>query len=388
MAISGIKGSIINSVLLLCKEYKIADTNKYRENAEAEFERLYAEAITKYGEDDVVSIVQYIQTGMIGCFKGICKELDCLITQQQLKKFTEKYTITVREDITENYYWDKLLSKYGEGGKEISVEDFNSIFTMTYEETDPQSSNGSYFSSSKKTVEFNNDMITGYTLKPILAKMNGDPYTNTYSINVDYTLVNNNYKDDEKVAELTAHSSRLKDKSFYEDENISIFDLNKSSEERENTNYVLPITKGYEQNQINKTYFNNQDFRFTWSTSEEYGYDDFWTEPNEKGEYKSKLDVSGLATSGMMINGVLLIDILNQAGKISLSGGSVSLSGKAKTKGEDSNQWKLTINGEVVDKNAIEWKLISTTTEKELPDYWMKINFYYNWKRITRLYKN
>ena len=174
--------------------------------------------------------------------------------------------------------------------------------------------------------------------------MNGDPYTNTYSINVDYTLVNNNYKDADDVAKLTAHSSALKDKSVYENENISIFDLNKSSEEREYTNYILPITKGYEENQINNTYFNNQDFKFTWSTSEEYGYDDFWTEPNEKGEYKSKLDVSGLATSGMMINGVLLIDILNQAGKISLSGGSVSLSGKAKTKGEDSKQWKLTIN--------------------------------------------
>ena len=74
-----------------------------------------------------------------------------------------------------------------------------------------------------------------------------------------------------------------------------------------------------------------------------------------------------------MINGVLLSDILYQAEKISLSGGSVSLSGKAKTKGEDSKQWKLTINGEVVDKNAIEWKLISTTTEKELPDS-IKIN--------------
>ena len=304
---------------------------------------------------------------MVGCFEGICKELDCLAAQQQLKDFIGKYQISVRKDITENYYWDKLLSKYSEGGKEISAEDFNSIFTMTYEETDPQSSNGSYFSSSKKTVEFNNDMITGYTLKPILVKMNGDPYTNTYSINVDYTLVNNNYKDDEKVAELTAHSSRLKDKSFYEDENISIFDLNANESERENTNYVLPITKEYEEDQINKTYFNNQDFRFTWSTSEEYGYDDFWTEPNEKGEYKSKLNVSGLATSGMMINGVLLSDILYQAGKISLSGGSVSLSGKAKTKGEDSKQWKLTINGEVVDKNAIEWKLISPTNEK-LPD--------------------
>jgi hypothetical protein len=106
VAISGIKGSIINSVLLLCKEYKIADadTNKYRENAEAEFEKLYTEAKSKYGEDDVVSIVQYIQNGMVGCFKGFCEELDVLITQQQLKDFIDNYEINVKEDIDENYY--------------------------------------------------------------------------------------------------------------------------------------------------------------------------------------------------------------------------------------------------------------------------------------------
>ena len=116
MTISDIKNSIVDSVLLLCKEYKIADTNKYRKNAEAEFEKLYTEAKSKYAEDDVVSIVQYIQNGMVGCFKGFCEELDVLITQQQLKDFIGKYQISVRKDITENYYWDKLLSKYGEGG--------------------------------------------------------------------------------------------------------------------------------------------------------------------------------------------------------------------------------------------------------------------------------
>ena len=56
---------------------------------------------------------------------------------------------------------------------------------MTYEETDPQSSSSSYFSTTKKTKEFKDDMITGYTLKPILVKMNGDSCTNTYSIDVD-----------------------------------------------------------------------------------------------------------------------------------------------------------------------------------------------------------
>ena len=73
VAISGIKNSIVDSVLLLCKEYKIDDTNKYRENAEAEFEKLYAEAKSKYAEDDVVSIVQYIQNGMVSCFANINK---------------------------------------------------------------------------------------------------------------------------------------------------------------------------------------------------------------------------------------------------------------------------------------------------------------------------
>ena len=134
---------------------------------------------------------------------------------------------------------------------------------MTYEETDPQSSSSSYFSTTKKTKEFRNDLITGYTLKPILVRMNANSYTNTYSIDVDYTLVNNNYKDTDDVAKLTAHSSALKDKSVYENENISIFDLNANESEREYTNYVLPITKGYEEEQINKTYFNNQDFKFT-----------------------------------------------------------------------------------------------------------------------------
>ena len=75
VTISGIKNSIVNSVLLLCKEYKIADddTNKYRKNAEAEFEKLYTEAKSKYAEDDVVSIVQYIQNGMVSCFANINK---------------------------------------------------------------------------------------------------------------------------------------------------------------------------------------------------------------------------------------------------------------------------------------------------------------------------
>jgi hypothetical protein len=134
---------------------------------------------------------------------------------------------------------------------------------MTYEESDTQNNNTPYLLTSKRTEKFRNDLITGYTLKPILVKMNGDPYTNTYSIDVDYTLVNNDFIKKENVAQLTAHSSAIKNKSFYENKDISIFDLNASSEERQYTNYVSPITKEYEQQQINATYFNNENFKFS-----------------------------------------------------------------------------------------------------------------------------
>ena len=308
-AISDIKSSIRGSVLLMCKEYGITDISEYYKNVDTEFDKLEDEAKAKYGDADVVSIIQYIQNGMATCFEGICEQLDCIATQQQLKQFIENYSINVKEDVADDYCWDKLFSRYRDGNKEISAEDFNNIFEISCEDSDPQNSYGSYAFTSRKIVEFKNNIIPGYTLKPILIKMNSDSYTNTYSIDVDYTLVNDNYINDENVAQLTAHSSALKNKSFYEDENTSIFDLNASDEEREYTNYVLPITKQYEEEQINATYFNNEDFKFSWSTSKEYGYDDFWTE-NEEGACRSTYNESILSNTGMEINGYLLSELL------------------------------------------------------------------------------
>ena len=135
---------------------------------------------------------------------------------------------------------------------------------------------------------------------------------------------------------------------MYEDEDVSIFDLNASKEEREYTNYQLPITKEFEEQQINNTYLNNKDFTFSWSTSNEYGIDDFWTNPDSN---KGNLNVSSLASSGMMINGVLLYDIIDQAEKLSLSGGSYELKGIEKVQNKDNKQWKLSVDGEEIDGN-------------------------------------
>ena len=102
-AIGNVKSSIINSVLLMCKEYGITDISEYHKNVDTEFEKLEKEAKAKYGDTDVVSIIQYIQSGMSTCFNGICEELDCIATQQQLKQFIEKYSISVKEDIANDY---------------------------------------------------------------------------------------------------------------------------------------------------------------------------------------------------------------------------------------------------------------------------------------------
>jgi len=102
-AINNIKSSILSSVLLMCKEYGITDTSEYYDNANTKLDELESEAKAKYGDADVVSIIQYIQSGMAICFNGICEQLDCIATQQQLKKFIEKYSISVKEDVADDY---------------------------------------------------------------------------------------------------------------------------------------------------------------------------------------------------------------------------------------------------------------------------------------------
>ncbi len=357
-----IKDSMMSSLLICIKDYSI-DSDTAAEmlaNADAQFGEFKKEAIKEFGYDDIVSIIQYVQEHMISCFANITEEMDAIITQKQLKEFLNEYEINVKDNLNEQYYWDKIHGKYGVGNKEIELDDFNNIFTIS-PKSGPLQNNDAL----PLQKNLDNNLIPGYTLKPILHHMNANSYTNTYSIDVDYTLVNNHYVGKENEAKLTAHSSQLKDKSMYEDEDVSIFDLNASKEEREYTNYQLPITKEFEEQQINNTYLNNKDFTFSWSTSNEYGFDDFWTDPDSN---KGNLNVSSLAFSGMMINGVLLHDIIDQAEKLSLSGGSYELKGIEKVQNKDNKQWKLSVDGEEIDGNDVQWQLISTNATV-LPDF-------------------
>ena len=92
--------------------------------------------------------------------------------------------------------------------------------------------------------------------------MNADPYKNEYSIDVDYTIIKNEYLDKDDAARYTVHSASLEDESIYQDDNISVFDINTIEGERNYTKYDLPITLQYEHEQIIDTYFDG-DFTFS-----------------------------------------------------------------------------------------------------------------------------
>ncbi len=303
-----LKNSMMSSLLVHIKQYNI-DANKAEimlNNAETRFEEFKQNAIKNLGDNDTISIIQKVQSDLIKCFADICEEIDAIITQKQLNDFLNTYTISVKENLSENYYWNNLYATYRSNKKEINANDFNNIFTI--------SSKSGLNDGKSLQKDFTNDIIPGYTLKPIMYLMDGDSYENKYSINVDFTLVKNSYIDNNDVAKLTTHSARLKDYNMYKkymNDEISMFDINENEGEREciGTSYTLPITKQFEDQQFLNTYIFNDDFEFAWSNDEKYGIDNFWTEvPNSEG----RLNKFALADTGMMINGYLLSDLIDK----------------------------------------------------------------------------
>jgi hypothetical protein len=111
---------------------------------------------------------------------------------------------------------------------------------------------------SSKTIEYSEDMITGYTLKPIVYDMVGDPTKNEYYIKVDFTLVNVRYANEPDEKKYTVHSAIPLNQSIYEyDENkdYDVFNINDDSDKKQPLSFELPVTKRFEETQLLDTYF-------------------------------------------------------------------------------------------------------------------------------------
>ena len=365
--IGQIKNSMIMNLSMMIDEYNVG-AEKGKElinNASDAFEGYVNDAKEAYPNGDILSIIQYIQDKMVGCFDGICKEIDVIVTQKFLSDFLKNATIDVNQDVSEGKVesccWNNL--NYNKG-QPIKEEDFNDIFDIKVKEFIP-SLNSSLVSESTKIIPFRKDMITGYTLVPIVYDMVGDPFKNEYQIQIDYTLVNNRYANDTDVAKATVHSAIPLDQAIYENDDNDVYDINVNDGERQPSSYELPITKDYEENQIKYTYFNPTDFNCTWSKSADYGFDNFWVdEKNEEDKLIGTLNKNGLSDTGMMINGILLSDLLYQA-QFSLSGGKTELNGSSSKSCSDENQWKLYKNGELANSIKIkDWQLIPAESYK------------------------
>ena len=305
--LADIKASMLSSLFVYIDSYKVDNSQAIEiiEKANSQFDELKNDALRSVGSNDNVAIILYVQNRMINCFEGICDEINVLVAQQKLKDFLDEYEINVQGVLNKEYCWNNLYAKYGAGNKEIELDDFNGIFTIS-----PKSGplKGSVSSLQK---DFDNDLIPGYTLKPIIHSMNADPYKNEYSIDVDYTLIKNEYLDKDDAARYTVHSALLEDESIYQDDNISVFDINTIEGERNYTKYDLPITLQYEHDQIIDTFFDG-DFTFSWSNDRKYGFDNFWVEANKNNQYIGEFDKFALANTGMMVNGYLLSDLIEE----------------------------------------------------------------------------
>ena len=363
--ISQIKNSMLVNLTMMINEYNVGNPSELKTKASSTFNDIVYEA-KKHNPDDIVSIVQEVQENMIGCFTNIYKEMDLIATQKQLDDFLSNINVKVKDDVlkgkTEKYCWDKLGYKKD---AVIPTNDFNNILDIEVKDHIPNLKS-SLNDESSKIIEYSEDMITGYTLKPIVYDMVGDPTKNEYYIKVDFTLVNNRYKNDKDVDEVTAHSAKIKNGSIYdvihENDDTSIFDINNTDEDREPSSFELPITKEFEKQQIKETYFYNDVFDFTWSKSDDYGIDNFWVK-NNVGTF----DENKLANTGMIVGGESLSNLLYQS-QFSLSGGSLELKGYTDKAGSDENNWRLYKGVQEIDPKKIQIDSFKLKAATELPN--------------------
>ncbi|MBP5257019.1 MAG: hypothetical protein J6Y96_01550 [Mycoplasma sp.] len=383
--ISQIKNSMLMNLTMMIKQYEIDihTTSDIITNATTKFAE-HEKHVREDLKDDIVTAVQYLQNNMIECFDGICKEISLSATQKQLESFFKNVEITVKDEVKKgkpSYYWDDLYISYGPNNtngndinrKAMSTKDFNNIFDIKVENFIPNL-NFNLKTEQDKMIDFSEDIITGYTLQPVVYDMPENPYKNEYSIGIDFTLVNNRYVNDLDKDKLTAHSASP-DSSIYkynENEDIDPFKINDTNLNRKPLYYELPITNKFEKSQLMKTYFNtnngneNNCINITWSKSDDYGFNDFWSkESNGEGGYKGNLDLIGLANAGMVIDNTPLTKLLDTVGKIYLNHGdniNFSLSGTEGVAGQDSVKWSLFVDGkEVPNDFNLKWELKSTS---------------------------
>lgn len=361
--LNNIFNSYMDTLSTYMDNLKLNDDQRHeqRRNFSQVFENIKESAKMKYGT--VIESLPYVRDSLDSAIISINDDCSYLATLEQLKLFLDNYKIEPIATPAENYYWDKLKvnPRFGAAIDRYDRVDISEyieyIFTFSrkieFEDADNNSdpatiSDGSYADPFKPDADqLDGVLIPGFKLTPILKNMNADPNTNTYTISIDWELINKNDELKPNRESLTAHSSVVKKEISVEDDLVkndaqSDASQNYSSvvenyntiddSDKQFSEYILPITRDYEIQMLKATYFNDtavNKISFGFDADENLAYDTYLylysdhrdlQEENktvETGDGESKiytftLSAENLGDIGVTINGQRLDNLLEE----------------------------------------------------------------------------
>ncbi len=324
---------IYMSNLNLDDEYKKTCVEKFSHS----FDKILVDC-TKHSSD-MSTILLELKSRIIECYSSINDDCALVATYSVLKRFTDNYKFSVKKPLESDYLWDKLIGKAKEGdfivgdpieiipGEKVNLpikKDFiDKIFDI-----EPTNNKNNSTSLDHGDIHFAHDMIAGYTLTPILISMNEDIYSNEYTFNIDWQLIDNTYinQDQQKQKNVTAHTILDENGNIEAMDKFSIDDIDNINE-YQFPQYELSASGEYQKNNLDKAYFTNENnlINFTWDSVNKPALEDFLPSTitfdkdkkliNDNVNYEQQMLENNLADSGLKVNNINLSTLIKQENK-------------------------------------------------------------------------
>lgn len=265
-------------------------------NADRYFDNIMIDLQAAYPNDPLSGLING-GPRILDAFESTNLDIASLAASNRLKDFLSKYTFVFRDDYPDNgNRFDIIKPKLVE---RLNLPIKDNLMNMMFYCVEGKTHNKIYFKG--------DETIPGYRLCPILHSINEDPYTNTYTISIDWSLTDTHYVGDPEKEELaTGHlygEIELDEKIA---ETKSIAEI-VASGKHIYMDYNLYPTKSYEEQQLAKAYFNPSSEKgmvcFKWDDdpkSPNNKYECFFSgiKPKEK---TGTLSLAMLGDSGLMI---------------------------------------------------------------------------------------
>lgn len=265
-------------------------------SADDRFSKIMVEVQSTYRNDPLSGLMNGMPK-LLTCFEDTNLDIAALSACERLKDFLGKYTFVFKDDYPgDGNRYDVLRPELLTClNKPIKDDLMNKMFYCVEAKTGHK-------------INFKADeTIPMCRISPILHSLNENEYTNTYTISIDWSLVDTKYigTDNEKLA--TGHLYDDFHVTQEEAETKSIAEIITSGN-HECMEYNLYASKTYEELQLEKAYFNPKSSKgsihFKWNDdakSPDNKYEMFFT-GIEKGSNTGILSLDPLAKSGLLIS--------------------------------------------------------------------------------------